>query len=75
MYLDLHTVYCSILGRGSIVIYVRTGFFLIVEVSNLVKSLLAWPLKYLCATQEEKVDRSRCCGQLWVRHMFCGRDL
>ncbi len=46
MYLDLHTVYCSILGRGSIVIYVRTGFFLIVEVSNLVKSLLAWPLKY-----------------------------
>ena len=20
-------------------------------------------------------NRSECCGQLWVRHMFCGRDL
>ena len=37
---------CSLLGRGSTVIYIRTGFifFSIYEVSNLVKSLLTLPL-------------------------------
>ncbi len=28
-------------------------------------------LQGLCAT----IKNTSCCGQLWVRHMFCGRDL